>query len=275
MPSIRTKATQDPIDQHDLHLIGASKSVNELRNILLLTHAFSDRLQVWSGDHAIRNSSGLLEESLSGELDYDIYIANIQHLFRSLQQNALEAFICHYFYIVEPPILHWHLHWRHSKRIGEAWFAEWPNSQRPLSTTWPWNIKPSLLVLWGVCWMFYGPTGNDIKRPTRNPRGAAQSGDNLRTGHLGNRDNQSQPQEPQSKFFRQPCQCRDIFTDKIYVWIDSPEAWAGPASNISNTFPNYSWLHPNQASASRRANNNDRESHAQSWGQYCCMTNLK
>ncbi|KAF2202787.1 hypothetical protein GQ43DRAFT_439422 [Delitschia confertaspora ATCC 74209] len=35
------------------------------------------------------------------------------------------------------------------------WFAEFPNSCRPLSTTWPWSIKPSLAVLWGVCWMFY------------------------------------------------------------------------------------------------------------------------
>ena len=201
MPSIRTKAAQDSIHQHDLHLIGASKSVNKLRNILLLTNAFSNRLQLWSGDHAIRNSSGLSEESSSGELDYDKFIANLQHLLRSLQQNALEAFICHYLNIVEAHILHWHLHWRHSERIGEGWFAEWPNSQRPLSTTWPWNIKPSLLVLWGVCWMFYGPSGNDIKRPTRNPRGAAQSGDNLRTGHLGsNRDNQSQPQQQESKF---------------------------------------------------------------------------
>ena len=200
MPSIRTKAAQHSICQHDFHLIGASKGVNELRNILFLTDAFSNRLQVWSGDHAIRNSRGLSEESLSGELDYDKFIANLQHLFRSLQQNALEAFICYYFNPIEAYILHWHLHWRHSKRIGEGWFAEWPNSQRPLSTTWPWNIKPSLLVLWGVCWMFYGPSGNDIKRPTRNPRGAAQSGGNIRTGHLGNRDNQSQPQQQESKF---------------------------------------------------------------------------
>ena len=210
MSSIRTKAAPNFIYQHDLHLNGATESVNELRNILLLTNAFSNRLQVWSDDHAIRNSSGLSGESLSGEFDCDKFIANLQLLFRTLQQNALEAFICHYFNIVEAHILHWHLYWRHSKRIGEEWFAEWPNSQRPLSTTWPWNIKPSLLVLWGVCWMFYGPSGNDIKRPTRNARGAAQSGDNLRTGHLGNRDNQSQPQQ-QSKFLGNHIRCRDIF----------------------------------------------------------------
>ena len=26
--------------------------------------------------------------------------------------------------------------------------------RRVLSTMWPWNIKPALVVLWGVCWMF-------------------------------------------------------------------------------------------------------------------------
>jgi hypothetical protein len=34
-------------------------------------------------------------------------------------------------------------------------FAEFPNRRRPKCTTMPWNIWPSLVVLWGVCWMFY------------------------------------------------------------------------------------------------------------------------
>jgi hypothetical protein len=34
-------------------------------------------------------------------------------------------------------------------------FAEFPNQRRPKCTTMPWNIWPSLVVLWGVCWMFY------------------------------------------------------------------------------------------------------------------------
>ena len=36
-------------------------------------------------------------------------------------------------------------------------FTGWPGGRyRALSTTWPWNVKTSLMVLWGVCWMFYG-----------------------------------------------------------------------------------------------------------------------
>ena len=32
-----------------------------------------------------------------------------------------------------------------------------PNRRRPPCTTMPWNIWPALVVLWGVCWMFYTP----------------------------------------------------------------------------------------------------------------------
>jgi hypothetical protein len=34
-------------------------------------------------------------------------------------------------------------------------FSEFPNKYRPPCTTMPWNIRPALLVLWGVCWMFF------------------------------------------------------------------------------------------------------------------------
>jgi hypothetical protein len=39
--------------------------------------------------------------------------------------------------------------------FGSNSFLEWPDGQRPLSTTMPWTIWPALVVLWGVCWMFY------------------------------------------------------------------------------------------------------------------------
>ena len=33
--------------------------------------------------------------------------------------------------------------------------SEFPNRLRPPCTTMPWNVRPALVVLWGVCWMFY------------------------------------------------------------------------------------------------------------------------
>jgi hypothetical protein len=39
--------------------------------------------------------------------------------------------------------------------FGFGWFFEWEGGRHPLNSTWPWsNVKPSILVLWGVCWMF-------------------------------------------------------------------------------------------------------------------------
>ena len=40
-------------------------------------------------------------------------------------------------------------------------FSEFPNSLRHFCTTMPWTIWPTLVILWGVCWMFYGSTTGD------------------------------------------------------------------------------------------------------------------
>lgn len=183
--------------QHEIQLVGITKSINKFENIFRLLSLHLGRLQDRSSAHAVRKSSGLAEDSWSDESICDHFAANPQDIIWSLQENALDAIIRHYLNIMNVYVLHWHLRWEHSKRIGEGWFAEWPNSHRPLSTTWPWNIKPSLLVLWGVCWMFYGPTGSNKKRTTRNQRGAAPLSEDLRTGPIGS---QSQPSRQESRF---------------------------------------------------------------------------
>jgi hypothetical protein len=38
-------------------------------------------------------------------------------------------------------------------------FSEFSSRLRPPCTTMPWTIWPALVVLWGVCWMFYGENG--------------------------------------------------------------------------------------------------------------------
>jgi hypothetical protein len=47
--------------------------------------------------------------------------------------------------------------------------ASFMNRRRPKCTTMPWEIWPSLVVLWGVCWMFYPPAfyqnGNQRQHP--------------------------------------------------------------------------------------------------------------
>ncbi|KAL9078855.1 MAG: hypothetical protein Q9157_002225 [Trypethelium eluteriae] len=44
-------------------------------------------------------------------------------------------------------------------------FSEFPNRLRPPCTTMPWTIWPALVVLWGVCWMFYEPFNRDWEPP--------------------------------------------------------------------------------------------------------------
>lgn len=41
--------------------------------------------------------------------------------------------------------------------LARFFFFEYPNNLRHLCTTMPWSIWPALVVLWGVCWMFYNP----------------------------------------------------------------------------------------------------------------------
>lgn len=38
-------------------------------------------------------------------------------------------------------------------------YSEFPGHIRPPCTTMPWTIWPALIVLWGVCWMFYPTSG--------------------------------------------------------------------------------------------------------------------
>lgn len=186
--SLSTVAAQDRLFlDHEFILAGILNSLDKSYCIFDSTTALLNRLQTLSGSDD-RQPNGYDNEC--DNFKCEKFLANLEHLLRCLKQIALDAIIRHYFGLVAAHIFHWHNYWQHQKRIDEGWFAEWPNGQRPLSTTWPWNIKPSLFVLWGVCWMFYGSSGqqNSNSRTTRNLREAAQEvalGGNIRTRQLG------------------------------------------------------------------------------------------
>lgn len=96
-----------------------------------------------------------INESDCDYLKCEKFIANLEHLLRCLQQAIVEALIQSTLKLIDADILHSHTSWQLHRGDRGGWFAEWPNGQPPLNTTWPWNVKPSLIVLWGVCWMFY------------------------------------------------------------------------------------------------------------------------
>lgn len=50
--------------------------------------------------------------------------------------------------------------------LCKPWGNGYVNRRRPPCTTMPWSIWPALVVLWGVCWMFYNsPPPADISGP--------------------------------------------------------------------------------------------------------------
>lgn len=79
----------------------------------------------------------------------DSFIANYEHLLLRLQTDVVAA--------LSRKVLEELLRGGHDKKQRKllGWFAEFAEKPQALSTSFPWTIKPSLAVLWGVCWMFY------------------------------------------------------------------------------------------------------------------------
>ncbi len=107
--------------------------------------------QIFADGHNDYISFGLTCDDIVSEKFY----ANLEHLLRCLQQIALDTVVCLCVSLFITDLFRWNDH----QRDADEWFAEWPNAQHPLNTTWPWNVKTALLVLWGVCWMFYANGG--------------------------------------------------------------------------------------------------------------------
>lgn len=82
-----------------------------------------------------------------------LFLANIEHLLLCIRETILHVLI--FGHALEQILKHL-IECQKQKRLrGEEWFFEFPNARHPLSTRWPWSIRPSLAVLWGVCWMYY------------------------------------------------------------------------------------------------------------------------
>lgn len=77
------------------------------------------------------------------------FVANYEHLLLRLRTDLIDAIARKAFEEL--------LRGGHDKRQRRllTWFTEFAEKPQPLSSSFPWTIKPSLAVLWGVCWMFY------------------------------------------------------------------------------------------------------------------------
>ena len=89
------------------------------------------------------------------DLNMQKSLAHLKHVLRTMQHLAF-VYLLH----LSLDSLRWddrppRKDWEALKRHLNDWFAEWSGDRPPLNSTMPWNIKPSLVVLWGVCWMYY------------------------------------------------------------------------------------------------------------------------
>ena len=133
--------------------------IEQASDVLDITTLLLTRLPGANCDSIARRQAAAGYDSTSiDDLDFLKYLANLEHVLRCIQHWALVCLVQR-----SLEVLRWDR--RRPRRDFEAqrsqdadWFEEWSGGRPPLSSTMPWNIKPSLLVLWGVCWMFYPPS---------------------------------------------------------------------------------------------------------------------
>ena len=148
------------------------RPLKEASHILDISSALIERLQHAQAERRCKGCEGEWKDPA----DYEKYLANLEHLLLSLQQAAFEALLRHSLDLLQHDYQHWHRYLEQQQRRASAeYYSEWSSGRPPLNTTMPWNIKPSLVVLWGVCWMFYVPNDNSVSPDGGRPRRESDS----------------------------------------------------------------------------------------------------
>lgn len=166
--SLRGIAAQDEqFLKYDAEQTARTSSTATLNQILDSATLVLDWLQLQGRQSSIKRKNSNED---CDKLKYEKFFANLEHLIRCLRHAVIEALLQERLLQIQ----FWGQYLQQQRQI-EGWFAEWPNGQPPLNTTWPWNVKPSLVVLWGVCWMFYDhdiniswvtpPRGDQLRLP--------------------------------------------------------------------------------------------------------------
>ena len=125
-------------------------SIKRLARLLVVVRDLANEIgQVSTNpDHqALRDSDPALNPRLN-----EAYLANLEHLLLCLEEQLVQRLISVCIDLVQK---HLEECQKDQGKHCQDWFFEFPDARHPLSTTWPWSIRPSLAVIWGVCWMFY------------------------------------------------------------------------------------------------------------------------
>ncbi|KAJ4984851.1 C2H2 transcription factor [Stagonosporopsis vannaccii] len=132
------------------------RSLDDIVQLLVATH---EAIQTLSHCRSRFSDNWLALQGQHLGLDIDeTFVANYEHLLLRLQTELVRT--------LQRKVLDETLHPKggHDKKQRKllSWFNEFAEKPRPLSTSFPWTIKSSLAVLWGVCWMFYNSSGNRV-----------------------------------------------------------------------------------------------------------------
>jgi hypothetical protein len=119
--------------------------LDEVAQLLIAVHDAIDMLQRCRTQF---DDEWLVAQGHSAGINFDaVFLANYEHLLMRLQSQLVTA--------LSRKALDLLLLGGYDKKQHRllSWFTEFSDKPRPLSTSL--DIKPSLAVLWGVCWMFY------------------------------------------------------------------------------------------------------------------------
>jgi len=125
-------------------------SLHQVAYLFDLSTFLIHRLEVLDGERGRQSPDGAPHDAASRRLRDEKYIANLLHLLRRLQHFLFQILVRRSIKWLDEIHDHWQKRdWAHQgTKLDDDWFSEWPSGRRPLSTTWPWNIRPSLVVLW-------------------------------------------------------------------------------------------------------------------------------
>lgn len=144
----------------------SSKHVQKASNVLDNTTLMLERITALQEDEVMRQQV-IAGYGFNDGIDFEKYLANLEHMLRCLQQAAFQALVQHSLEALQTDYSHWSKYLEQVQRSCADWYSEWSSGRPPLNSRMPWNIKPSLVVLWGVCWMFYMPNAptSDAEQP--------------------------------------------------------------------------------------------------------------
>lgn len=121
-----------------------------MNEIIGLLEAAEEAIQVLAECRRQHGDDWLVAQGIDVGLSIDeTFIANYEHLLLRLRTDLIDG--------LARKVLEELLRGGRDKQQRKllSWFTEFAGKPQALSTSFPWTIKPSLAVLWGVCWMFY------------------------------------------------------------------------------------------------------------------------